>query len=218
MKPKSLSEAEQLVQAQSEDLDGLFFDLEGIGMPDPEDELLLIEGELPHEAELPPRPTRRSECAGTPRPCPWVMCRHHLYLDVRNDGVVRLNFPGGVETMLSTCALDLADDGPRTLDQVATLMGMSRERVRQLEERALVKLRFSIRGGDLDYEGSVLEAEDGADLMEEHRAKQARLVQMEAAVARRARVQEERAARRALREAEAAARRAVLLEDAGDVR
>src|SRR5579862_5709934 len=28
-----------------------------------------------------PRPTSREECRGEMRPCPWVACKHHLYLD-----------------------------------------------------------------------------------------------------------------------------------------
>ncbi len=34
------------------------------------------------------RPKTRGECASGPRPCPWVSCRHHLYLDVDKNGSV----------------------------------------------------------------------------------------------------------------------------------
>jgi len=89
-----------------------------------------------------PRPTHRSQCKSGPRPCPWVSCRYHLYLDVRRDGIVKLNFPDREpEEMTVSCSLDLAEDGPRTLDQVATLMGMSRERARQIEEQAMTQVR-----------------------------------------------------------------------------
>jgi hypothetical protein len=164
-----LSEAEQLLLAQSADLDPLFFDIEF-----PTEELFADD-----TGESPDRPQTRADCASGPRPCPWVTCRQHLYLDVRNDGVVKVNFPSGPDAMLATCALDLADDGPRTLDQVSVLMGMSRERVRQIEEQALVKLRFAIREGDLDYDGSELEAQDGAFVIEETEAKQDRVEAMQ---------------------------------------
>ena len=93
-------------------------------------------------------PRTRAECQNGVRPCPWVRCRHHLYLDVRADNVVRINFADRDPTeMLATCALDLAEDGPRTLEQVAGLMGMSKERARQIEEAALVKLRVDLAKG-----------------------------------------------------------------------
>ena len=189
-----LSEAEQLLLAQSEDLDTLFFDMET-----PHADLGLTETD-------PERPQTRADCLKGPRPCPWFSCRHNLYLDIRNDGVVRHNFPLGPESMLATCALDLAEDGPRTLDQVSILMGMSRERVRQIEERALVKLRFAIRQGDLDYDGSEQEAIDGAEVIEETAAKNERAEAMRrrsaklAAKAERRKLREQAAIERALRQ------------------
>lgn len=96
------------------------------------------------------RPRDRSECESGPRPCPWVACRFNLYLDVRADGVMRVNFPDrDPDGMTASCSLDLASDGPRTLDQVATLMGMSRERARQIEEQAMTQLRRDYYPQDL---------------------------------------------------------------------
>ena len=94
------------------------------------------------------RPTNRSECADGPRPCPWISCRFNLFLDVRSDGVIKYNFPGKEpEDALTSCALDIAGDGPRTLDAVAGIMGMSKERARQIEVSALAKLsgEFDVR-------------------------------------------------------------------------
>ena len=34
------------------------------------------------------RPTRRSECIGRPRPCPWVGCRYNLALDISAAGTI----------------------------------------------------------------------------------------------------------------------------------
>src|SRR5689334_22961695 len=40
------------------------------------------------------RPRTRAECGDVPRPCPFVSCKHHLYLDVsRRTGSIKLNFP-----------------------------------------------------------------------------------------------------------------------------
>jgi DNA-directed RNA polymerase sigma subunit (sigma70/sigma32) len=38
------------------------------------------------------------------------------------------------------CALDVANEGARTLDEVAAVLGVSGERVRQIEERAIAQL------------------------------------------------------------------------------
>lgn len=91
------------------------------------------------------RPRLRSQCASGPRPCPWVSCRYHLFLDVRADGSLKLNFPQKEPDELTvTCSLDLAEDGPRTLDSIAAIMGMSKERARQLESEAFDKLYVAL--------------------------------------------------------------------------
>src|SRR5262245_29027826 len=41
-----------------------------------------------------PRPTTRGECREEMRPCPWVACKHHLYLDINPEtGSIKINFP-----------------------------------------------------------------------------------------------------------------------------
>lgn len=91
------------------------------------------------EGEREQRPRTRSECVDGERPCPWVSCRHHLYLDVdpKSHGI-KLNFPDvDVLDMVETCSLDVAERGGTTLERVAELMNLTRERVRQIEIRAL---------------------------------------------------------------------------------
>lgn len=41
------------------------------------------------------------------------------------------------------CALVVANEGSHTMEEVAAVLGVSREWIRQLEERALGKLRVS---------------------------------------------------------------------------
>ena len=88
------------------------------------------------------KPKSRAECLGTERPCPYVSCKHHLYLDVSpRTGAIKLNFPDlEVWEMKETCALDVADRGGTTLEDVGAIMNLTRERIRQVEVRALAKL------------------------------------------------------------------------------
>jgi hypothetical protein len=103
-----------------------------------------------------PRPRTRAECANAPRPCPFVSCRYHLYLDVhQSSGSLTLNFPDAdPDELPATCALDVADAGPATLEHVGELLNISRERVRQLEERLIHQLRArGVMARALEMEG-----------------------------------------------------------------
>ncbi len=88
------------------------------------------------------KPKLRSECVDGARPCPFVSCKHHLYLDVSaRTGAIKLNFPDlEVWEMTETCALDIADRGGTTLEEVGAIMNLTRERIRQVEVKALAKL------------------------------------------------------------------------------
>jgi hypothetical protein len=91
-----------------------------------------------------PRPTTREECRGEARPCPWVACKHHLYLDINPEtGSIKINFPDLEPWELSnTCALDVAERGGITLEEVGEIMNLTRERIRQVEVRGLLKLKM----------------------------------------------------------------------------
>ncbi len=89
------------------------------------------------------RPVQREDCQGHERPCPFVSCKHHLYLDVSaRTGAIKLNFPDlEVWEMNETCALDVADRGGATLEDVGGIMNLTRERIRQVEVKGLAKLQ-----------------------------------------------------------------------------
>ncbi len=89
------------------------------------------------------RPRSRADCANGPRPCMFISCKHHLYLDVNpSTGSIKLNFPDReVWELDETCALDVADRGGITLEEVGSIMNLTRERIRQVETRGLLKLR-----------------------------------------------------------------------------
>jgi hypothetical protein len=91
------------------------------------------------------RPATRGECAGLPRPCPYVGCRHHLYLDVGKAGGVKLSTTLDPSAMPASCSLDMADRGESTLEEIGELLGVTRERVRQIEARAQAKALRLIR-------------------------------------------------------------------------
>lgn len=88
------------------------------------------------------RPRTRADCIDGPRPCPFISCKYHLYLDVSpRTGSIKLNFPDlEVAEMSVSCALDIADGGGSTLEDVGAIMNLTRERIRQLEVKALSKL------------------------------------------------------------------------------
>jgi hypothetical protein len=89
------------------------------------------------------RPRYRSEC-GTARPCPWVSCRYHLYLDVKMTGLIEIPFPACPPwRMKESCALDLVDRYPEglTLLDIGDLFNVTREWIRQVESMAIKKLQ-----------------------------------------------------------------------------
>lgn len=87
------------------------------------------------------RPATRAECATVDRPCVFCGCAFNLYLTVsQKTGSIRLEFPH-LEPfeMAHSCALDVADEGPQTLERVAEILGVTRERVRQIEVKAMAR-------------------------------------------------------------------------------
>lgn len=101
------------------------------------------------------RPRTRGDCVAgginAARPCPFVSCRHHLFLDVvESTGSLKLHFPEvGPWDLVESCALDVADDGGRTLEDVGLLTNVTRERLRQIELAALHQLKTGPHGDDL---------------------------------------------------------------------
>ena len=89
------------------------------------------------------RPMNRSECRSASRPCLFVACKYHLYLDVNPEtGSIKMNFPElDVWQLEETCALDVAERGGVTLEEVGDILNLTRERVRQVEVTGLSKIR-----------------------------------------------------------------------------
>ena len=93
------------------------------------------------------RPATRADCIDGPRPCPWVGCRYSLYCDVNHVGSIKYNQPCEPWEVEESCALDVAErtEHGLTLGQVGKLLSITRERVRQLELHALIRLQATRR-------------------------------------------------------------------------
>jgi sigma-70-like protein len=152
------------------------------------------------------RPATRADCldggANAVRPCPYTSCRHHLFVDVTKSGSVSLPWRDAeVDSLEETCSLDVAERGGMTLEDVGKLMNVTRERIRQLEEKVLRRLskdpmtRFLVggarpaaRAGEaavtavrrrLPIAPEPPESEDELDADEEDEAQQAALARLE---------------------------------------
>lgn len=105
-------------------------------------EELALKKKLDDENFISTPPQVRSECKDGIRPCPFLSCKYHLYLDVnKENGSIKFNFPDiDFDELEETCALDIIDKGEATLDLIGKYMNLTRERVRQIEATAVEKL------------------------------------------------------------------------------
>lgn len=103
------------------------------------------ESEHPHAGHG--KPATRGECIsrglGTPDlPCPYVSCVHHAAIAIEDGGSIRHSFPDrDPDDARETCTLAVADRGGATLDEVASVLNVVRDRARQIEAVALANLR-----------------------------------------------------------------------------
>ena len=91
------------------------------------------------------RPRLRSECEGGFRPCPFVSCRYHLYLDITRTGSIQFNFNEEPWEIEPSCALDVADEGGHHLEEIGGILHVCRERIRQIEAGAIRKIKGMIK-------------------------------------------------------------------------
>ncbi len=93
------------------------------------DRVVPLEEDVSFALPIYPMPKTRGDCAEVARPCVFVQCRYNLVLDVPVEAFEE-----------RSCALDVADEGENSLSDLAEMFGLSRERVRQIEQRGLKKL------------------------------------------------------------------------------
>lgn len=135
------------------------------------------------------RPRTRADCANGSRPCPWVSCRHHLLLDIGRDGrllrardfdeIDARSIADALEEMPETCALDVADRGPRSAADVAELLGLKHDAVDEVVRRCGEQLdrdNFDEREHPEDFyiRYSNLGADELAEITAELRARNAK--------------------------------------------
>lgn len=107
----------------------------------------LVEARRIRRERLPVLPASRAACAGVPRPCPFVSCRHHLYLDRTHGGAVKLLFPEREPWEMPaawSCSLDVAErleHRGASLPQIGRALNVSMARAGQIQDEALAKLR-----------------------------------------------------------------------------
>ena len=109
------------------------------------------------------------------RPCVFSACKHSLYLDISETGSIILNFPHlepGEMAPDQSCSLDLAERGGMTLEEIAVVTNLTRERIRQVELKALIRrarpaaVALGLRTEDAAAAGSRRHVGPGQDLVE----------------------------------------------------
>ena len=102
------------------------------------------------------KPKVRAQC-GPLRPCPWVSCRYHLYNERPEKFAYDVEFD---QIQPDTCALDVAERGPLTQQEIADLYGLTHQRICQIEISAMRKLKrkahiLDITPWDMDREPGI---------------------------------------------------------------
>ena len=99
------------------------------------------------------RPSTRADCKDVPRPCPFVSCRHHVFLSVTMTGgiVYHHRSPWDLPPDRS-CALDMAELEGMPQEEVAAALGYrDRQGVAACEELAIEKMRKKLRRLTIAY-------------------------------------------------------------------
>lgn len=82
-------------------------------------------------------------CMRVSEPCPELGCRYHLHSDAKPCQIAMAPVP------TVTCSLKLANEGPMILDEIGVSMGLTRERVRQIEGSALTHLHRNMKARNI---------------------------------------------------------------------
>jgi hypothetical protein len=95
----------------------------------------------------------RGACRKLAGPCPHAVCRFNLTSERRdNRGAKAAQYH--LPVVHETCALEAADHGGMTLEEIASRLSLTRERVRQIELGALKKLWARLGGDEVEHEST----------------------------------------------------------------
>lgn len=100
-------------------------------------------------------PETRGECLpgghNEARPCRFTTCRYHAQETQAYDGKKPYGRPprslpeGG-----PTCTLDVAAEGEHTMEEVGEVLGLTRQRVEQIEKKALRRVGVLVEHEDFE--------------------------------------------------------------------
>lgn len=93
----------------------------------------------------------RGACRKLQGPCPHTVCRFNLTSERRDSRGAR-PAQTHLPVVRETCALEAAEYGGMTLEDIALRLSLTRERVRQIELGALKKLWARLGGDELNRE------------------------------------------------------------------
>lgn len=116
---------------------------------------LAVPAERATHVRAPVPPSLPHFCLEVQRPCPRTSCRFHL-------GPERPGVP--LDQLRETCTLDVADRGPATLEEIGAIFDLTRERIRQVETKALERAARNARRMRMDFE---LPVEPGSNAPED---------------------------------------------------
>jgi hypothetical protein len=95
----------------------------------------------------------RGACRKLSGPCPHAVCRFNLTTE-RRDNRGAKSAQAHLPVVHESCALEAANQGGMTLEEIAARLSLTRERVRQIELGALKKLWARLGGDEAEREGS----------------------------------------------------------------
>jgi hypothetical protein len=104
------------------------------------------------------RPRTYGECSRESGPCPWLLCRHHLAVDVGPRGALKVAFGAKeMDQIPETCSLRVAERGPLTTEEIARLLNVTPERISQISMAA--ERKYAVGVGKLRVFQDLVEGE-----------------------------------------------------------
>ena len=102
---------------------------------------------MAHESSLNLHQITGGACRRLPGPCPHTVCRFNLTSERRDNRGAKpaeMHLP----IVRESCALEAAELGGMTLEEIASRLSLTRERVRQIQLAALAKVSLHLGGNE----------------------------------------------------------------------